>query len=96
MKGMLRNEHTVLVINGKPYGLFREKYPTDNIVCPKCELSHICLRKLGTPKLIDLCRGDDGSEGWYFLEDWQHLTERILDFVDIADENYINKPYPKI
>lgn len=91
MKVMVRDEHTVIVINGKPYGLYREKYPTHNLVCSKCELSHICLRKLGAPKLIDLCRSNDGSEGWFFLEDWQHLEERILDFIDLADEHYTNR-----
>ena len=96
MKVMVRNEHTVLVIDGKPYGLFREKYPTHNLVCSKCELSHICLQKAGTPKLIDLCRVADKSDAWYFMEDWQHLNERIFDFVDVTDENYINKQYPKI
>ena len=96
MKVMERNEHTVIVIDGKPYGLYREKYPSHNDVCALCELAHICLPKSGDLNLRDLCQGGDDSDAWYFIEDWQHLTERILDFVDLADENYINKPYPII
>lgn len=90
MKEMVRNEHTVIVVKGKPYGLFREKYPKHNDVCAKCELSDICLPQIGSPNLIELCRGDDGSDAWYFIEDWQHLNKRIFDFVDLADEHYLN------
>lgn len=96
MKVMVRNKHTVLVINGKPYGLFREKYPTTNDVCSKCELLRVCRAGNGDLNLIELCKGEDHPGAWFFLEDWQHLTERIVDFVDISDENYINLPYPKI
>lgn len=96
MKVMVRNEHTVLVIKGKPYGLYREKYPTHNNVCALCELSHVCMSGNEGLKLIDLCMVEDHPGAWYFIEDWQHLTERIVDFVDLADENYINLPYPKI
>ena len=96
MKEMVRNEQTVIVLNGKPYGLFREKYPTDNNVCAKCDLSHVCLSGNGALNLIDLCKGEDHPGAWFFIEDWQHLNERILDFVDLADENYLNLPYPII
>lgn len=90
MKVMVRNEHTVLVINGKPYGLFREKNPAHNDVCALCELSHVCRAGNGALNLIYLCKGEDHPGAWYFLEDWQHLNERILDFVDKDDENYLN------
>lgn len=90
MKVMVRNEHTVLVVNGKPYGLYREKYPTTNDVCALCELSHFCKTEIGVLKLIDLCLGDDHPGAWYFIEDWQHLNLRIFDFVDKADEEYLN------
>lgn len=96
MKVMVRNEHTVLVLNGKPYGLFREKCPSHNDVCSLCELSHVCQSGNGALNLIDLCKGEDHPGAWYFIEDWQHLSERILDFVDLADENYINLPNPNI
>lgn len=96
MKVMVRNEHTVLVMNGKPYGLFREKYPTHNNVCALCELSHVCMSGNEGLKLIDLCMGEDHPGAWYFIEDWQHLNKRIFDFVDVTDENYLNKHYPII
>ena len=90
MKGMIRDEHTVIVLNGRPYGLYREKYPAHNNVCFLCELQHICLRKEGPPELRELCRGSDDSDAWFFLEDYQHLELLILDFVDQADEKYLN------
>lgn len=91
MKELVRNEHTMIVINGKPYGLYREEYFTTNNVCAMCDLSHICQRAEGGLNLRELCRGDDNSNAWYFVEDWQHLTERILDFIDLADEHYTNR-----
>lgn len=91
MKVMVRNKNTVLIINGKPYGLFREKYPTHNNVCALCELSHVCISGNEVLKLIDLCMVEDDSGAWFFLEDWQHLNNRIFDFVDKADEKYLNQ-----
>lgn len=96
MKEMVRNEHTVLVLNGKPYGLYREEFPTTNDVCAKCDLSDVCRSGNGALNLIDICKGEDHPGAWFFLEDWENLNKRIFDFVDVTDENYLNKHYPII
>lgn len=90
MKVLVRSEHTVIVINGKPFGLYREKHPTHNDVCAMCDLVDYCRRGNGALNLIYLCQGEDNSGAWFFMEDWQHLNHRIFDFVNKADEKYLN------
>ena len=84
-----RQNQTVLVIKGRPYSLVKFNEPKVGPVCPSCDLRHICSPSGNDHKLIDLCIFDPRDTGWFFVEDWQHLNERILNFVDLADENYL-------
>lgn len=87
---LIRNKHTVIVWNGKPYGLYREETPSTNNVCGMCDLFRVCWCGNKGLSLVDLCRCDDHPSAWFFVEDWQHLNELILDFVDLSDEKYLN------
>lgn len=61
-------EGTVIIKEGRIYALFREKNPTTNEVCDKCELREECESGIEMHKFVDLCLANDVPGDGYFLE----------------------------
>ena len=79
---LIRNESTVLVINGVPYSMVRFKEPENFIVCSSCDLRELCYDRNGYTTLYDLCEIGDGNNAWFFQKDWDILEKRIRDYSD--------------
>ena len=83
---LIKDESTMLVINGVPFSLVKDKTCVPCIVCDKCALAEICLGENNETKLIDLCMIGDRSGAWYFVEDWDITDKQINKYIDIFDE----------
>ena len=82
---LIKNESTVLVINGVPYSMVRFKEPENFIVCSSCDLRELCYDRNGNTTLYDLCEIGDGNNAWFFQQDWEILEKRIRDYIDVCD-----------
>lgn len=75
---------TVLVIDGVPHSLVRDKGCPQGIVCHKCSLRELCGYDEDKQLLISLCMSDDRSPAWYFEIDWDILDNKIRDYIDLG------------
>lgn len=68
----------VLLYEGKPYQLVKEKQVTENNPCRLCALFSKCS---SNGFLSCLCSPDDRDGSWFFKEDWDIVDRYILDFL---------------
>ena len=88
---IVKDESMVLVIDGVPYSLVKDKTCAPCIVCSKCDLSDICCNDVEYQKLLDLCMANGRSSAWYFKTDWDILTKKIADYIDYGVELQADK-----
>lgn len=88
---IIKDESMVLVIDGVPYSLVKDKTCAPCIVCSKCDLAEICCSEDTNQKLIDLCMANGRSSAWYFVTDWDILTKKIADYIDYGVELQADK-----
>lgn len=86
MNKLIKDESSVLVIDGVPFSLVRDNECQPCVVCDKCDLRHLCIEKDTNTKYIDLCMSEGRSSSWYFIIDWDIVAKRIFDYLDIACE----------
>lgn len=84
MAEYIKEESTVLVINGVPYSLVHEIKIEHNNVCPLCDLSNICGIFDDRFRLLDLCYPMDSTAKWFFKIDWEILDNKIRDYIDLG------------
>lgn len=79
-------EGSVIIVEGRIYALFREKHPTTNEVCGKCEIRETCESGLEIHKLSDLCLANGVPGDCFFLECSQISAKKVEDIA--LEQNY--------
>lgn len=87
MSKLVKDDSTVLVINGVPYSLVKDLEPQNNHVCGKCDLAEIAECTVGTCDFRVLCTPESLGAEWYFVIDWDIINKEIRDYLDI-DHKY--------
>lgn len=81
MTQYLADASTVLVLNGRPYRLVRERFCTCNDPCSMCDLREICKSGNGALNLLPLCTIGNKSGAWFFRENYDCVNHHILQYV---------------
>jgi len=68
----------VLLYEGIPYRLVKQKLMIENNPCRLCDLANKCTVNADLSSLC-LTKGRDRS--WFFIEDWDIVDKCILDFL---------------
>lgn len=85
MANLVRDNSTVLVLNGVPFSLVREDPLVHYDVCDVCDLVDVCYKGLEGLNLINLCMPINRDGRWFFKTDWDILNKKILGYVDFND-----------
>lgn len=72
----------IVIYEGRPYQLVREKKVTENNPCRLCDLLSKCTVN---GFLSSLCQTDDRNSAWFFMEDWEIANKTIMDFLSRID-----------
>lgn len=86
---LIKNESTVLVINGVPHSMVRFKEPVNYVVCASCSLRELCYGDTNNTHLIDLCESGNEETPWFFQEDWEILDKQIRNYIDPMDSDVV-------
>lgn len=83
MNNLVKDDSTVLVINGVPYSLVTQKHVKVYDVCSLCELKELCCPDAATLRFVDLCEPLPGMTSWFFVTDWDIVDNKIRNYLDI-------------
>lgn len=78
----IRVPNTILVLNGTPYGLFRQKDVKVYCPCDLCDLRYICETTEGRADFAPLCWPEEEDQKSFFQEDWQLVNKKVRSFCD--------------
>lgn len=89
MTQYLADASTVLVLNGKPYRLVRERFCTCFYPCRMCDLKQLCESGNGAKNLLPLCTIGNRSGAWFFKENYDCVNHHILEYVQFDAQTEI-------
>jgi hypothetical protein len=73
---------TILVLNGTPYGLYRQKVIKKYCPCDLCDLRYICETTKNRADFAPICWPEDEDQKSFFKEDWSLAKKKVREFVD--------------
>lgn len=85
MAEFLKDNRTMLVINGRPYSLVATDVPTSFCPCDMCDLLKMCAAHDETLPLYSLCSPIRTKTSFFFKEDWDVIDKKISEYCDLTE-----------